>query len=132
MSGLAIVAMNSFLLIGGPIIAGPYGSSLLSSPHQNGVFQQGLVCVLLLEICISFLEPGHTYALSFTECTRTYGPVMSLRIGRGTMVIPTSAFHAIQILDKRSVHTSNRPPSCVLGDLVFKGDRPMFMGADDR
>ncbi|KAL4993008.1 hypothetical protein BDV10DRAFT_190364 [Aspergillus recurvatus] len=57
---------------------------------------------------------------------------MALQIGRGTMVVLTSAFHAIQLLDKRSAHTSNRPPSYVLGDLVFKGDHPMFMNADER
>lgn len=57
---------------------------------------------------------------------------MFLRIGRGAMVILTSAAHGTHLLDKRSAISSNRPPSYVLGDLVFHGDHPMFMNADER
>ncbi|KAL8786715.1 MAG: hypothetical protein Q9195_008090 [Heterodermia aff. obscurata] len=48
------------------------------------------------------------------------------------MVVLTSAIHAIQLLDKRALHYSNRPPSYIVGHLVFGGDHPMFMDADER
>ena len=48
------------------------------------------------------------------------------------MVILSSAFHATQLLDKRSLHYSNRPPSHVIGERVFEGDHPMFMNANER
>ncbi|KAL2862208.1 cytochrome P450 [Aspergillus lucknowensis] len=70
--------------------------------------------------------------LHFTEWARKYGPILPVKIGRGAMVVLSSARHAVEILDKQAAFTSHRPPSYVLGDLVFKGDHPMFMDADER
>ncbi|KAI2686203.1 hypothetical protein CBS147332_2930 [Penicillium roqueforti] len=72
-------------------------------------------------------------ASRFTDWAKQYGPVFPLRIGsHGLMVVLTSAYHATHLLDKRSANSSNRPPSFVLGDLVFAGDHPMFMDANER
>ncbi|KAL3459598.1 cytochrome P450 2D18 [Aspergillus heterothallicus] len=70
--------------------------------------------------------------LHFTEWARKYGPILPVKIGRGAMVVLTSRHDAVDILDKQSAYTSHRPPSYVLGELVFQGDHPMFMDADDR
>ncbi|KIA75506.1 hypothetical protein HK57_00005 [Aspergillus ustus] len=70
--------------------------------------------------------------LQFTKWAQTYGPILSLKIGHGTMVVLTSAKYASQLLEKRSAHYSNRPPSYIVGGLVFHDDHPMFMDADDR
>ncbi|XXH01658.1 hypothetical protein Hte_008018 [Hypoxylon texense] len=35
-------------------------------------------------------------------------------------------------MDKRSLHYSDRPPSYVVGHLVFEGNHPMFMNSDER
>lgn len=48
------------------------------------------------------------------------------------MIVLSSASHATELLDKRSVKYSNRPSSHIVGDLVFGGDHPMFMNPDDR
>lgn len=48
------------------------------------------------------------------------------------MIVFTSPQDAVHILDKQGAYTSHRPPSYVLGELVFKGDHPMFMDADER
>lgn len=48
------------------------------------------------------------------------------------MVVLSSAFHATELLDKRSAKYSNRPPSYIIGDLIFNGDHPMFMNANER
>ncbi|RYP10658.1 hypothetical protein DL765_008040 [Monosporascus sp. GIB2] len=48
------------------------------------------------------------------------------------MVVLSSAFYATQLLDKRSLHYSERPAAHVVGDMVFEGDHPMFMSADER
>ncbi|KAL4746287.1 hypothetical protein BDW72DRAFT_207473 [Aspergillus terricola var. indicus] len=70
--------------------------------------------------------------LQFTKWARIYGPIVSLKIGHGTMVVLSSAKYAVQLLDKRSARYSNRPPSYVVGKLVFHDDHPMFMNADER
>ena len=69
---------------------------------------------------------------SYTEWAKSYGSIFSLKIGQGTMVVLSSAKDAGRIMDKRSLHYSNRPSSYVVGDLVFEGDHPMFMNADER
>ena len=46
------------------------------------------------------------------------------------MVVLNSAIDAGRLMDKRSSHSSNRPPSYVIGHLVFGGNHPMFMNAD--
>lgn len=48
------------------------------------------------------------------------------------MVVLSSAVDAGRMMDKRSLHYSDRPPSHIIGDLVFRGDHPMFMNADER
>lgn len=48
------------------------------------------------------------------------------------MVIFSSAVDAGRVMDKRSVHSSNRPPSYIIGDLVFDKRHPMFMNADEQ
>ena len=48
------------------------------------------------------------------------------------MVVLSSAIDAGRLMDKRSLHSSNRPPSYVIGDLVFEGNHHMFMNADER
>ncbi|KAJ5952079.1 uncharacterized protein N7479_010492 [Penicillium vulpinum] len=69
----------------------------------------------------------------FTQWAKEYGPVFPIKIGRrGMMVVLTSAYHATNIMDKRSAISSNRPPSFLLGNLVFSGDHPMFMDANER
>jgi cytochrome P450 len=73
-----------------------------------------------------------TLTASFTEWARKYGPILPVKIGRGAMVVLTSRHDAVEILDKQSAYTSHRPPSHILGDLVFQGDHPMFMDADER
>lgn len=46
------------------------------------------------------------------------------------MVVLSSAIDAGRLMDQRSLHSSNRPPSYVVGHLVFGGKHPMFMNAD--
>ncbi|KAK0615700.1 cytochrome P450 [Bombardia bombarda] len=70
--------------------------------------------------------------LRFAEWANQYGSVFSLKIGHGTIVVLSSFYHATELLDKRSLHYSNRPPSHVVGKLVFRGDHPMFMDPDER
>ncbi|CAK4032112.1 Cytochrome P450 [Lecanosticta acicola] len=70
--------------------------------------------------------------LQFTRWAKQYGPVFSLKIGHGTMVVLTSASHATELLDKRSGKYSNRPSSHIIGELVYGNDHPMFMNPDDR
>lgn len=48
------------------------------------------------------------------------------------MVVLSNAIDAGRLMDKRSLHSSNRPPSYIIGDLVFEGNHPMFMNADER
>ncbi len=48
------------------------------------------------------------------------------------MIVLSSARDAVRLMDKRSAHYSHRPPSHIIGDLVFDGDHPMFMSADER
>jgi cytochrome P450 len=67
-----------------------------------------------------------------TEWAKEYGPVFSLKIGRGTMIVLSSASHATELLDKRSAKYSNRPASYIMGGMVFGGDHPMFMNPDER
>ncbi|KAK5996476.1 Cytochrome P450 monooxygenase [Cladobotryum mycophilum] len=78
------------------------------------------------------LLPKTGIHLLFTNWAKTYGSIFSVKIGHGTMVVLTSAYHATQLLDKRSAKYSHRPPSYVVGDLVFGGDHPMFMDPDER
>lgn len=47
-------------------------------------------------------------------------------------MVLNSAYYASQLLDKRSNIYSDRPTLHVLGDMVFEGDHPMFMNADER
>ncbi|KAJ5150462.1 cytochrome P450 [Penicillium coprophilum] len=70
--------------------------------------------------------------LHFTKWAKKYGAILPIKIGRGTMVVLSSPHDAVQILDRQAAYTSHRPPSYILGELVFKGDHPMFMDADER
>ncbi|KAI0469314.1 cytochrome P450 2D18 [Xylaria cf. heliscus] len=68
----------------------------------------------------------------YSKWAKAYGSIFSLKLGRGTLVVLSSAVDAGRIMDKRSLHYSNRPSSYVVGDLVFEGNHPMFMNADER
>ena len=68
----------------------------------------------------------------FTEFAKIYGPIFSLKVGSGTMVVFNSAKPAIEVMDKQSLLSSNRPPSYILAQRVFRGNHPMYMAPADR
>ncbi|KAI0839866.1 cytochrome P450 [Hypoxylon sp. FL0890] len=70
--------------------------------------------------------------LKFLHWAKVYGPIFSLKVGHGTIVVLNSAYHATQLLQKRSLHYSDRPALFVLDQLVFGGDHTMLMNADSR
>ncbi|ROV98480.1 hypothetical protein VPNG_08535 [Cytospora leucostoma] len=70
--------------------------------------------------------------LKYTNWAKNFGSKFTLKVGSGTMVVLSSAVDAGRVMDKHSVHSSNRPPSYIIGDLVFEGKHPMFMNADER
>ncbi|KAI1083643.1 cytochrome P450 2D18 [Whalleya microplaca] len=78
------------------------------------------------------LVPRTGLHLKYTKWARSYGSIFSLKIGQWPMIVLSSAVDAGRLMDKRSLHYSNRPPSYVIGDLVFNGNHPMFMNADER
>ncbi|KAI0393708.1 cytochrome P450 2D18 [Xylariaceae sp. FL0594] len=70
--------------------------------------------------------------LKYTKWAQQYGPIFSLKIGKWPMVVLSTAADAGRVMDKRSLHYSDRPASYVIGDLVFRGNHPMFMDANER
>lgn len=48
------------------------------------------------------------------------------------MIILSSGYYLNQLLDKRSLVYSNRPPSYIVGEQVYGGDHPMLMNPDER
>ncbi|KAI0401615.1 cytochrome P450 2D18 [Xylaria palmicola] len=70
--------------------------------------------------------------LKYTSWAKTYGSIFSLKVGQWTMVVLSSASNASRLLEQRSSLYSDRPPSYAIGDLVFHGNHPMFMNADER
>ncbi|KAL9619846.1 MAG: hypothetical protein Q9160_005586 [Pyrenula sp. 1 TL-2023] len=48
------------------------------------------------------------------------------------MVVFNSAKPAIEVMDKQSLHSSNRPPSYILAQRVFHGNHPMYMAPAER
>jgi cytochrome P450 family 619 len=68
----------------------------------------------------------------FLQWTKTYGPIFSLKIGHGTIVILNSAYYATQLMTARSLNYSDRPTLRTLHQLIFGGDHTMFMNADSR
>lgn len=48
------------------------------------------------------------------------------------MVVFNSAKPAIEVMDKQSLHSSNRPPSYILAQRVFRGNHPMYMAPAER
>ncbi|KAI1377149.1 cytochrome P450 2D18 [Hypoxylon crocopeplum] len=78
------------------------------------------------------LVPSTGLHLRYTKWARSYGSIFSLKIGQWSMIVLNSAVDAGRLMDKRSLHYSNRPPSYVIGHLVFDGNHPMFMNADER
>ncbi|KAI3322745.1 cytochrome P450 2D18 [Xylariaceae sp. AK1471] len=78
------------------------------------------------------LVPKSGLHLRYTKWAQSYGSIFSLKIGRWPMIILSTAVDAGRLMDKRSLHYSNRPASHAIGDLVFEGNHPMFMDANER
>ncbi|KAI2643559.1 cytochrome P450 2D18 [Xylaria nigripes] len=78
------------------------------------------------------LVPPSGLHLKYTKWAQTYGPVFSLKIGRWPMIVLSTAVNAGRVMDKNSLHSSDRPASHVIGERVFGGDHPMFMNANER
>ncbi|KAI1362870.1 cytochrome P450 [Xylaria arbuscula] len=68
----------------------------------------------------------------FTQWSSTYGPIFSLKVLHGNMIVVNSAAYAIELFTKRSANYCNRPPFYVIDQLVFSGDHTMLMNADSR
>ncbi|KAI0147396.1 cytochrome P450 2D18 [Xylariaceae sp. FL1272] len=68
----------------------------------------------------------------YTKWAQTYGSIFSLKIGSWPMIVVSTAADAGRVMDKRALHYSDRPASHVIGDLVFEGNHPMFMDANER
>ncbi|KAI1824884.1 cytochrome P450 2D18 [Xylaria intraflava] len=78
------------------------------------------------------LVPSTGLHLKYTKWAQTYGSIFSLKIGNWPMIVLNTALDAGRVMDKRSLHYSDRPASHVIGDLVFEGNHPMFMDANER
>ncbi|KAI0199291.1 cytochrome P450 2D18 [Astrocystis sublimbata] len=83
------------------------------------------------------LPPGTCILLTnyldrYTKWAQTYGSIFSLKIGSWPMIVLNTAADAGRVMDKRSLHYSDRPASHVIGDLVFNSNHPMFMDANER
>ncbi|KAK8108236.1 uncharacterized protein PG998_010249 [Apiospora kogelbergensis] len=76
--------------------------------------------------------PRRRLDLKFSQLAKIYGPVFSLKVGSGTMVVFNSAKPAIEVMDKQSLYSSNRPPSSILSHGVFRGNHPMYMAPAER
>ena len=73
----------------------------------------------------SYLQYGlfhHQSDIRFTKWARQYGGVMSLKVGRGTIIVLTDGKAVKQILDKQSAVSSNRPPFYVGHDVITHGN----------
>ncbi|KAI1124391.1 cytochrome P450 2D18 [Nemania abortiva] len=77
------------------------------------------------------LVPKTGIHLRYTKWAQSYGSIFSIKIGRWPMIVLSTAADAGRLMDKRSLHYSNRPPSYAIGDLVFQGNHPMFMDANE-
>ncbi|KAL4784752.1 cytochrome P450 2D18 [Aspergillus varians] len=120
----------SFAFLAGGLMAAAVLWFVVAAVSSKGRMSGGLPTLPLIGNMHQIPRAG--IHLRFTEWAQKYGPILPIRIGRGTMIVVTSPLHAVQILDKQAANTSHRPPSYILGDLVFRGDHPMFMDADER
>lgn len=60
--------------------------------------------------------------LKFQEWSRVYGPILSLKVGSGNMVILNSASAVRDLIDKRGAIYSSRPPNYIGSQLITQGD----------
>jgi cytochrome P450 len=65
----------------------------------------------------------------FTEWSQQYGGLFSLKLGPANAVVITDRHVAKQLLDKRSVISSDRPVNMVSQQLITGGDHLLWMQA---
>lgn len=64
--------------------------------------------------------------LTFTEWSKKYGGIFSLKLGPGTAVVLTDRKYVKQLIDKKSSIYSDRPHSFVSHDLISGGDHVLI------
>ena len=64
----------------------------------------------------------------FTEWSRQYGGIFSLKLGPQTAVVLTDRRLIKTLVDRKSIY-NDRPPSYVSHDLITGGDHLLVMGA---
>ncbi|KIX96153.1 uncharacterized protein Z520_07931 [Fonsecaea multimorphosa CBS 102226] len=64
--------------------------------------------------------------LTFTEWSKTYGGIFSLKLGPGTAIVLTSRHLVKQLIDKKSNIYSDRPHSYVSHNLITGGDHVLI------
>ncbi|KAK4054438.1 hypothetical protein OIV83_000932 [Microbotryomycetes sp. JL201] len=67
-----------------------------------------------------------------TQWAKEYGPIFSLKLGSGTMVVLTGQREVKELLDRRSATTSDRPPLHVANELITNGKHLLAMGYSAR
>ena len=64
--------------------------------------------------------------LAFTDWSKKYGGIFSLKLGPGTAVVLTDRKYVKQLIDKKSSIYSDRPHSFVSHDLISGGDHVLI------
>jgi len=59
---------------------------------------------------------------SFTKWARQYGPVFSLKVGSGTIIVLSDGDSVKQVLDKQSAVSSSRPPFHIGNEVITHGN----------
>ncbi|KAI0313959.1 hypothetical protein OF83DRAFT_1064608, partial [Amylostereum chailletii] len=70
--------------------------------------------------------------LKYAEWTKQYGPVISLRSGRRTVIVIGGYQAAIDILEKEGAVTADRPRAVAGGDIISGGMRVLLVGVGER
>jgi hypothetical protein len=102
------------------------------SPHDTASPPRSQVCCVRDEDRLLTYLPRLLTLQRFTQLAKIYGSIFSLKIGSGTIVVFSTAKPAIEVMDKHSLLSSNRPPSYILAQRVFRGNHPMYMAPADR
>ncbi|KZO94601.1 cytochrome P450 [Calocera viscosa TUFC12733] len=73
--------------------------------------------------------PSRYAHLKFTEWSKQYGPVISCKLFGSTMVVLNDADSVMELMDKRSGSSSDRPPSYINSEFISANNHPLLVSA---